>query len=81
MTLDEISFNLLNLFRGGRSSQDEVISLSQIKFNIKHYRAVFIRRDYARNGLVTRHLEQDLKCVQLEQVDLSKCCKDRKSVV
>jgi hypothetical protein len=74
MTLDEISFNLLNLFRGGRSSQDEVISLSQIKFNVKHYRAVFIRRDYARNGLVTRHLEQDLKCVQLEKVDLSKCC-------
>ena len=74
MTLDEISFNLLNLFRGGRSSQDEVISLAQIKFNVKHYRAVFIRRDYARNGLVTRHLEQDLKCVQLEQVDLSKCC-------
>ena len=74
MTLDEISFNLLNLFRGGRSSQDEVISLAQIKFNVKHYRAVFIRRDYARNGLVTRHLEQDLRCVQLTKVDLSKCC-------
>ena len=43
MTLDEISFNLLNLFRGGRSSQDEVIPLAQIKFNVKHYRAVFIR--------------------------------------
>lgn len=74
MTLDEISYNLLNLFRGGRSSQDELISLSQIKFNVKHYRAMFIRRDFARNGLVTRHLEQDLRCVKLEKVDLSKCC-------
>ena len=74
MTLDEIAYNLLNSFRGGRSSQDENISIDQIKFNIKHYRAVFIRRDFARNGLITRHLEQDLKCVQLEQVDLSKCC-------
>jgi hypothetical protein len=74
MTLDEIAYNLLNSFRGGRSSQDENISIDQIKFNIKHYRAVFIRRDYARNGLVTRHLEQDLRCVELEQVDLSKCC-------
>lgn len=74
MTLDEIAYNMLNSFRGGRSSQDENISLDQIKFNIKHYRAVFIRRDYARNGLVTRHLEQDLRCVQLEKVDLSKCC-------
>lgn len=74
MTLDEIAYNLLNSFRGGRSSQDETISIDQIKFNIKHYRAVFIRRDYARNGLVTRHLEQDLRCVALEKVDLSKCC-------
>ena len=24
--------------------------------------------------VVTRHLEQDLRCVQLEKVDLSKCC-------
>lgn len=74
MTLDEIAYNLLNSFRGGRSSNDDNISISQIKFNIKHYRAVFIRRDFARNGLVTRHLEQDLRCVQLERVDLSKCC-------
>jgi len=74
MTLDEIAYNLLNLFRGGISSQDENMSLNQIKWNIKHYRAVFIRRDFARNGLVTRHLEQDLRCVQLEKVDLSKCC-------
>ena len=74
MTLDEIAYNLLNSFRGGRSSQDENISIDQIKFNIKHYRAVFIRRDYARNGLITRHLEQDLRCVKLVKVDLSKCC-------
>lgn len=74
MTLDEIAYNILNAFRGGRSSQDDNISIEQIKFNIKHYRAMFIRRDFARNGLVTRHLEQDLKCVELERVDLSKCC-------
>lgn len=74
MTLDEIAYNLLNLIRGGRSNHDENISLDQIKFNIKHYRAVFIRRDFARNGLITRHLEQDLGCLELEKVDASKCC-------
>ena len=47
MTLNEIAYNLLNLIRGGRSHHDEHISLDQIKFNIKHYRAVFIRRDFA----------------------------------
>ena len=75
MTLDEIAYNLLNLVRGGRSNQDEHISLDQIKFNIKHYRAMYIRRDHAKNGFTSRHIEQDLGCVYLEPVDASKCCK------
>lgn len=75
MTLNEIAYNLLNLVRGGRSHHDEHISVDQIKFNIKHYRAVFIRRDYAKNGFSSRHIEQDLGCVQVIPVDASKCCK------
>ena len=74
MTLDEIAYNLLNLMRGGRSSNDEHISLDQIKFNIKHYRAMFIRRDYAKNQHVSTSLEQDIGCVPLIKVDGSKCC-------
>jgi len=74
MTLTEIAYNLLNLVRGGRSNNDEHISLDQIKFNIKHYRAMFIRRDYAKNGFVSRHVEQDLGCVAVKPVDASKCC-------
>tara|TARA_R110002020_G_scaffold195231_1_gene396238 strand:+ start:126 stop:824 length:699 start_codon:yes stop_codon:yes gene_type:complete len=74
MTLNEIAYNLLNLIRGGRSNHDEHISLDQIKFNIKHYRAVFIRRDFAKNGFNSRHTEQDLGCVDLERVDASQCC-------
>jgi hypothetical protein len=74
MTLNEIAYNILNLVRGGRPNQSEHISLDQIKFNIKHYRAMLIRRDYARNGKITRHLEQDLGCLELEEVNPSKCC-------
>jgi len=74
MTLDEIAYNLLNLVRGGRSSNNEHISLDQIKFNVKYWRAMLIRRDYQRNGNMTRHLEQDLKCLKLVKVDASKCC-------
>lgn len=74
MTLDEIAYNILNLVRGGRSSNNEHISLDQIKFNIKYWRAMFIRRDFQRNGNITRHLEQDLKCMKLVKVDASKCC-------
>jgi len=75
MTLDEIAYNILNLVRGGRSNVSEHISLAQIKFNIKYYRAMLIRRDYARNGNITRHLEQDLKCIKVEKVDATKCCR------
>ena len=74
MTLTEIAYNLLNLVRGGRSNQDEHISLEQIKFNIKHYRAMFIRRDYAKNGFTSRHVEQDLGCITVEPVDANQCC-------
>lgn len=74
MTLDEIAYNLLNIVRGGRSNHDEHISLDQIKFNIKHYRAMFIRRDYQKNGFNSRHVEQDLGCIKLEKVNASKCC-------
>ena len=74
MTLNEIAYNILNLVRGGRSNNNEHISISQIKFNIKYYRAMLIRRDFTRNGMVTRHLEQDLGCLELEKVDASKCC-------
>jgi hypothetical protein len=74
MTLNEIAYNLLNLLRGGRSHHDEHISLDQIKFNIKHYRAVFIRRDYAKNGFTSRHIEQDLGRIDLTPVDASKAC-------
>jgi ribosomal protein L21E len=74
MTLNEIAYNLLNLLRGGRSNHDEHISLDQLKFNIKHYRAMFVRRDFAKNGIITRHLEQDLGCLNLIKVDSAKCC-------
>ena len=74
MTLNEIAYNILNLVRGGRSSNNDHISTSQIKFNVKYYRAMLIRRDFARNGVITRHLEQDLGCLELIKVDASKCC-------
>jgi len=75
MTLNEIAYNLLNLVRGGKSHQEESISLDQIKFNIKHYRAMFIRRDFAKNGFTSRHIEQDLGCLELKKVDPTRCCK------
>ena len=74
MTLKEISYNILNLYRGGRSSNNEHISLRQIEFNVKYYRAMLLRRDFAKNGMVSRHSEQSLGCIELEKVNASQCC-------
>lgn len=68
-TLNEIAFSLLNELRGGRSSHNEHISLEQIKYNVKYYRAMFIRRDLDRNHSRFRMFEQDLGHVDLESVD------------
>ena len=63
----KIAYNLLNLVRAGRSHNDENISIGQIKFNIKHYRAMFIRRDFMRNGLITRHLSKTQDVLSLSK--------------
>lgn len=70
-SLNEIAFNLLNSIRGGRSSNTEHLSLSQIKFMIKYYRNVFIRRDEDRNNFRPRMFEQTLGLVTMETVDQS----------
>ena len=50
MTLNEIAYNILNAYRGGRLNHNEHVSLDQVKFTVKYYRAMFIRRDMSKNG-------------------------------
>lgn len=68
-SLNDIAFNLLNSLRGGRSSNTEHISLDQIKFMVKYYRAMFIRRDMERNFSRASLFEQDLGPVPVSLVD------------
>lgn len=59
MTLNELAFNILNKMRGGRSSNNDYISLDQIKFNINYYRSLILHRDLRRSQ--NKHLfEQDI---------------------
>lgn len=64
-SLNEISYNILNLFRGGRSSQNDNYDLDQIKFNVKYYRTLFIRRDLQRKVRL-EPFEQELKPLTLK---------------
>ena len=67
-SLNEISQNVLNLMRGGRSHNDEHVSKEQIKFAINYYRSTFIRRDQQRNNNRFRMFEQDLEFVDVETI-------------
>ena len=68
MTLNEIAYNILNTYRGGRSNHNDHISLDQVKFTIKYYRAMMIRRDMAKHGFVSNGVE--LNCLYLSLLDL-----------
>jgi hypothetical protein len=68
-SLNQIAYNILNSLRGGRTSSSEHTSLEQIKFTVKYYRAMFIRRDMLRNNNRSRMFEQDLGQVEVGSID------------
>lgn len=67
-SLNEAAYNLLNQLRGGRSFNNEHISLRQIKYNLLYYRSTFIRRDVQR-GRELRGYEQSLPLVEMHLKD------------
>lgn len=69
-TLNEAAYNVLNLMRGGRSTNNEYISLEQIKYSIRYYRSLLIRRDVQGNRR-TKEFEQELRPVKMEAITLS----------
>lgn len=70
LSLNEIAYNVLNALRGGRSSNNDYLSTDQIKFIIKYWRAVFIRRDQERNFNRYRMFEQELGDLSLIEESL-----------
>lgn len=68
-SLNEIAQNILNILRGGRSSNTEHLSLSQVKFAVKYWRAKLIRQDMERNANQTELFEQDLGTVEVGTLD------------
>lgn len=68
-TLREAAFNVLNLMTGGRSTNNEYLSLEQIKFAIHYYRALMLRSDMQK-GDQTRPFEQSLGILTLNESSL-----------
>ena len=73
-SLNEISYSLLNAVRGGRLSDDSLISMRQAKFWVKNTRMLLVKRDMDKNKDLDPELIQDLGCVEVELVDKAECC-------
>jgi hypothetical protein len=73
MTLKELQYNILNIARGGVSSDDEKISSRQVKFWINYHRALAVAEDYKKGASIHPQLVQDLGCVQLTEADKGEC--------
>jgi len=69
VSLNQIAYNLLNSLRGGKSTNSEYLSLEQVKYAVKTYRSLFIRRDFQRNFNRSRMFEQDLGMLEIGSVD------------
>jgi len=73
-TYKEIEYSLLNLYRGGITSDDENISGKQLMFHFRNYRAKLVREDLGKGRTLDRQLVQNLGCVEVECVDAAECC-------
>ena len=73
MTLNELAYNILNIARGGLSSDDDRLNIRQIKAWIKYYRSYAIL-NYSQAGKeIDFQIVQDLGCVELTDVDKADC--------
>lgn len=68
-SLNNLAYHILNDVRGNRSQDFPDLTIDQIKFALKYYRALFIRRDQQRNFNRYRMFEQDLGLVDVDYFD------------
>ncbi len=73
MTLDEISYRILEKLRPNPSSDDD-IDLRLIESEIHSQRALSIRNEYNKNRTIDPFIIQDLGCVEMGIVDRAECC-------
>jgi hypothetical protein len=71
VTLDNIAHHIRETIRGGRASNNDPLSIEQIRFAVKHYRSLIIRRDAESNNSKLEQFEQDLGFIKLEIVNSS----------
>lgn len=73
-TLKQIVDDILTTWGGGRRSANELPDRNYLIYKVLEYRAMYIRRDVEKNKVISNLIEQDLGCVELEDVDAAECC-------
>lgn len=73
ITLDKLTYNLLNMARGGVLSDDENISFRQVEFWVHNTRALLIRQDIQKKRAISGNIIQVLPCLDVDIVDASLC--------
>jgi hypothetical protein len=74
MTLNEIVYNILNVYRGGNISDNEKITKKQIAAMVNYYRSLLIKRELDKRTDIDKNLVSDLGCVPVIEVDSAECC-------
>lgn len=74
-TYNELAYDILELLNNGNISDDEDTSIEHIIYHFNLQRALWIRNEYNKPGrTIDPQLEQDLGCLELEEVDSAECC-------
>ena len=73
ITKSHLIFDILNVYRGGKQSDDENISERQVGFWIDNTRALLLKRELDKDNYISSDLVQTLGCVPIELVDASEC--------
>lgn len=72
-TLSQLTYDLLNMARGGTISDDDNIGYRQVQFWIKNTRAMLIRQDIQKGRAISGNIIQKLPCLEVILVDASSC--------
>ena len=73
-TLNELTYNLRDIIRGGRASDDDPIKNRQLEFILGYTRNTLVKKYSKTNPNLVSNSEQDLGCVDIICVDKANCC-------
>ena len=73
ITLNQLSYSLLEQVRGGLLSDDEAINLRLVRWWVHNVRAMLIRQDIDKGRSISNNILQELACIDVAVVEAHTC--------